>query len=69
MAPSGRLSRLELDSVGHSTADPVLRALEVAIFVEESVPGLILPDSVLDAHHLGTPEAALHTVHHLTEER
>lgn len=61
---SDRLDRKELVSVTQSASEPQLRALEVAIFVEESL-GLILPDEVLDASHLGTPEAAVATVDNL----
>lgn len=42
--------------------------LEIAIFVEE-VLDIALPDEVLDARHLGTPEAVADTVHAVTGAR
>lgn len=63
--PATRLNADELTAVGAGNMDPDLRVLEVAIFVEE-VLDIALPDEVLDARHLGTPEAVADTVHALT---
>lgn len=51
----------ELSAVGTDTSDSSLRALEVAIYVEESL-GVVLPDPTLDEAHLGSPEAVRETV-------
>jgi hypothetical protein len=56
-----RLNADEVALVGAGTADPELRALEVAIFVEE-VLDVVLPDEVLDARHMGTADAVARTV-------
>jgi len=58
---STRLNAGELAAVGAGNTDPELRALEVAIFVEE-VLDVVLPDEVLDARHMGTAEAVASTV-------
>ena len=64
---SSQLDSDELAAVGADTADPTLRALEVAIFVEESLD-VVLPDLALDAHHLGTPDAVRVPPRHLPGE-
>lgn len=58
----------ELAAVGSDTSDPLLRALEVAIHVEETVD-VVLPDVVLDEGHLGTAQATTTTVAALLKER
>ncbi len=65
--PSGRLRADELSAVGQGNDDPQLRALEMAILVEE-VLGIALADGVLDAEHLGTPEAVRRLVDGLGRE-
>ena len=65
---STRLNAGELAAVGAGSTDPELRALEVAIFVEE-VLDIVLPDEVLDARHLGTPDGVANTVDRVTGER
>lgn len=60
-ASSTRLNAGELAAVGAGNTDPELRALEVAIYVEE-VLDVVLPDEVLDARHLGTPEGVANAV-------
>ena len=65
---STRLNAGELAAVGAGSTDPELRALEVAIFVEE-VLDIVLPDEVLDARHLGTPDGVANTVDVVTGER
>lgn len=57
----GRLDAQELSAVGTETTDPSLRALEVAIYVEE-VLDIVLPDSVLTDARLGTPSSVAETV-------
>ncbi len=57
----GELRPSELSAVGADTTDPLLRALEVAIHVEE-VLGIVLADASLDDAHLGTPAAVATTV-------
>lgn len=56
-----RLDVGELAVVGKDTAEPSLRALEIAIYLED-VLGIVLPDEVLDEAHLGTPAAVIATV-------
>lgn len=63
-----RLERDELVAVGAGTNEPLLRALEVAIYVEGALE-VVLPESVLDSEHLGTPETAVATVAALLRER
>ncbi|HSN10637.1 MAG TPA: hypothetical protein VLS51_00810 [Propionibacteriaceae bacterium] len=55
-----RLRDDELAAVGSRDEDPELRALEVAILIEEALD-VVLPDEVLDASHLGT-DAGVTTV-------
>ncbi|NLI85980.1 MAG: hypothetical protein GX440_11470 [Propionibacterium sp.] len=45
-----------LAQVGTETDDPLLRALERAIYIEE-VLDIVLSDEVLNDHALGTPDA------------
>ena len=59
--PARWLRADELTAVGKQNDDPELRALEIAIFVEEVV-GFSLADDVLDAKHLGTPDAVRRVV-------
>ena len=65
---STRLNAGELAAVGAGNTDPELRALEVAIFVEE-VLDIVLPDEVLDARHLGTTDGVANTVDGIAGER
>lgn len=57
----GPLPADELADVGADTPDPSLRALEVAIYVEETL-GIVLPDSTLDEGHLGSPDMVQESV-------
>lgn len=57
-----RLDVGELVVVCKDTVDPLLRALEIAIYLED-VLGIVLPDEVLNEAHLGTPAAVIATVH------
>lgn len=57
----GELRLTELSAVGADTTDPLLRALEIAIHVEE-VLGIVLADANLDDAHLGSPAAVAATV-------
>lgn len=65
--PSRRLRVDELSAVGRENEDPELRALEIAILVEETLD-IALADEVLDAGHLGTPEAVRRVVDGLGRE-
>ncbi len=67
-ASPGPLRADELAVVGIGTADPLLRALELAIHVEETV-GIVLPDSVLDATRLESPRSFSAIVTTLLEGR
>ncbi len=59
--PVGRLQATEVSEVGMDVTDPVLRALEVAIHIEE-VMDIVLPDADLDDAHLGNPAAVAATI-------
>ncbi len=67
VTPGVRLRTEELSEVGADTTDPLLRALEVAIHVEETLD-IVLPDVLLDGTSLGTPQAAVLTVTSLSED-
>lgn len=67
ITPRVRLRTEELSEVGADTTDPLLRALEVAIHVEETLD-IVLPDVLLDGASLGNPQAVLLTVATLPED-
>ena len=67
VTPGVRLRTEELSEVGADTTDPLLRALEVAIHVEETLD-IVLPDVLLDEASLGTPQAVALTVATLRED-
>lgn len=64
----GTLRADEFAAVGVGTTDPLLRALELAIHVEETV-SIVLPDSMLDPTRLGSPQDFTMTVAALLEGR
>ena len=56
-----RLKDDELAAVGSRSEDPDLRALEVALIIEETLD-VVLPDEVLDARSLGSPDSVARVV-------
>lgn len=66
-ASSGAFRADELAAVGLATADPFLRALELAIHIEEAT-GVVLPDSVLNHAHLASPQDCVRTVAAILED-
>lgn len=63
----GHLNADELVEVAQHAVEPLLRALEVAIYVEDAVD-VLLPDDALNDAGLGSPASVVQTVTRLLED-